>query len=336
VPNGCGSATVVVFAMDSGGTACNGIDRSAPCQFTITIHPVDDCPIAFPQLVNVNEDSSIAVVLGAFDADSAGSCGLSTLTFTIVTPPAHGTLSGTAPNLVYTPTPGYPSGCGHNNGADSFSYTVSDGECTSQPATVTIRIVEINDCPTAVAQVNPLCALPGTDMLTIISGNNSNSCVILDGTHSSDPECDPLTYAWYLDGSPVAFSTSALTTNCFPLGIHHITLAVNDGQCDGIAQVTIEIVTACEGIEALIDDINNSTLTRKNKRPFLASLKAACASFDRGSNGSGINQLQAFINKVRAQISRDNPVEAARFIAAAQAIIDGVKCAEELDAAMNP
>src|SRR5262249_50673564 len=29
------------------------------------------------------------------------------LTFTVASPPAHGTLSGTAPNLVYTPAPGY-------------------------------------------------------------------------------------------------------------------------------------------------------------------------------------------------------------------------------------
>jgi len=133
----------------------------------------------------------------------------------------------------------------------------------------------------------------------------------------------------------VAFSTSSLTTNCFPLGVHHITLDVKDSQCDGIAQVTIEVVTACEAIEALIDDINNSNLTRKNKRPFLASLKAACASFERDSTGSGINQLGAFINKVRAQVSRDNPVEAARFIAEAQAIIDAFKCAQDLNALMH-
>ncbi|MEY2408974.1 MAG: hypothetical protein QOF48_1644, partial [Verrucomicrobiota bacterium] len=331
----CGSATVTVVAMDNGGTACNGTDTSASCQFTITIRPVDDCPVAFAQTVNVNEDSSIAIVLGAFDADSAGSCGLGTLTYTIVTGPTHGTLTGTPPNLVYKPTPGYPSGCGHNNGADSFTYRVSDGECVSQPATVTIRVIEVNDCPTAVIQATPLCALPGMNGLLIVSGNNSNACIILDARNSSDIECDPLTYAWFLDGAPVPFSTAALTTNCFEVGMHHITLAARDGQCDGTAQVTIEIISGCEAIEALIDDKNTSSLTRKNKRPFLASLKAACASFERGSFGSGVNQLEAFINKVRAQVSRDNPVEAARFTAEAHAFIDAIHCSQDMEAVMH-
>ena len=41
---------------------------------------------------------------------------------------------------------------------------------------------------------------------------------------------------------------------------------------------------------------------RKNKRPILASLKAAQASFDRGDMIPALNQLQACGNKVRAQL----------------------------------
>jgi len=68
-------------------------------------------------------------------------------------------------------------------------------------------------------------------------------------------------------------------------------------------------------------------VARKNKRPLIASLKAAAASFDRESMQSGLNQLHAFQNKVRAQIAKDNPAEAAAFIAGAQKIIDAVNCA---------
>jgi hypothetical protein len=270
-------------------------------------------------------------VLGAVDADNNG-CGLDTLTFTVINVPLNGTLSGTPPNLVYTPTPG----CMNCTG-DSFTFDVSDGECVSQPATVVIHITitTSNHCPTAVIEASPLCAIPEVGGLIVISGNNSNACVILDGTHSSDPEHSPLTYAWFVDGNPVPFSTSAITTNCFGLGVHHITLLVSDGQCDGAATVAVEIITGCEAIEALIQDINASSLTRKNKRPFLASLKAACASMDRGSFTSALNQLGAFINKVRAQVSRDNPVEAARFIAEAQAIIDAIHCEQALDQLMH-
>ena len=43
------------------------------------------------------------------------------LTFTVVSPRSHGSLSGTAPNLVYTPEPNY-------YGPDAVTFTASDGE----------------------------------------------------------------------------------------------------------------------------------------------------------------------------------------------------------------
>src|SRR5207244_2326145 len=47
--------------------------------------------------------------------------------------PAHGILSGTAPNLTYTPAANY-------TGADSFTFTVNDGLIDSAPATVSLAI----------------------------------------------------------------------------------------------------------------------------------------------------------------------------------------------------
>jgi len=44
---------------------------------------------------------------------------------------------------------------------------------------------------------------------------------------------------------------------------------------------------------------------------------------------SGLNQLHAFQNKVRAQIAKENPAEAAAFIASVQKIIDAVHCASQ-------
>ncbi|MBX7218767.1 MAG: YHYH protein [Blastocatellia bacterium] len=49
--------------------------------------------------------------------------------------PAHGTLSGTAPNLRYTAAPGF-------EGTDTFIYQVNDGERDSAPATVTLTVVK--------------------------------------------------------------------------------------------------------------------------------------------------------------------------------------------------
>jgi hypothetical protein len=47
--------------------------------------------------------------------------------------PSHGVVSGTAPNVTYTPTTGY-------TGADSFTFTASNAGGTSNTATVTINI----------------------------------------------------------------------------------------------------------------------------------------------------------------------------------------------------
>src|SRR5262249_60938148 len=44
----------------------------------------------------------------------------------------------------YTPGPNF-------NGADSFTYTVRDGELTSAPAPVSITVLSVNDDPVAVA-----------------------------------------------------------------------------------------------------------------------------------------------------------------------------------------
>lgn len=60
------------------------------------------------------------------------------LTFAIVNPPAHGTLSGIAPTLVYTPSRWYI-------GPDTFTYKVNDGKTDSKPATVKLTVVQPPD-----------------------------------------------------------------------------------------------------------------------------------------------------------------------------------------------
>ena len=56
-----------------------------------------------------------------------------TLTYSVITQPAHGTLTGTAPNLTYTPATNF-------NGSDSFTFVVNNGLSNSAPATVSIAV----------------------------------------------------------------------------------------------------------------------------------------------------------------------------------------------------
>ena len=82
--------------------------------------------MAYAQSVSVGINTAKTITLVATDADGG------TLTYTTVNP-THGTLSGTAPNVTYTPTTNY-------SGADSFTFQASDGTNTSAAATVSINV----------------------------------------------------------------------------------------------------------------------------------------------------------------------------------------------------
>ena len=66
-------------------------------------------------------------MLVATDADG------DTLTYTVTSQPADGELSGTAPELTYTPDAGW-------TGTDTFTFTAYDGSANSDEATVTITV----------------------------------------------------------------------------------------------------------------------------------------------------------------------------------------------------
>jgi hypothetical protein len=60
------------------------------------------------------------------------------ITFALVEAPIYGTLSGAAPNLTYTPGPGF-------SGLERLVFTVNNGTATSRPADVTIQVLPGND-----------------------------------------------------------------------------------------------------------------------------------------------------------------------------------------------
>ena len=74
----------------------------------------NSAPVADNQSVGTPEDTAVAITLTATDADS------NPLTYSIVSGPSHGTLSGSAPNVTYTPAANY-------NGPDSFTFKANDG-----------------------------------------------------------------------------------------------------------------------------------------------------------------------------------------------------------------
>ncbi len=106
---------------------------------TINITAVNDKPIANAQTLSTAEDTALPIVLTGSDVETA----LVDLVFTVVSAPSHGSISGTGSNISYTPNLNY-------NGPDSFTFTVSDGSLTSDPATIAITVTAVNDAPVAV------------------------------------------------------------------------------------------------------------------------------------------------------------------------------------------
>jgi formylglycine-generating enzyme required for sulfatase activity len=116
-----GSDSFVVQAYDTWGAKTS-------ITVNVTIQPVNDAPLANAQFVSVATNTPRAITLTGYDIVEG-----SAITYAVDAPPTHGALSGTPPNVTYTPDPGY-------KGSDSFTFTVNDRTNDSAPATVTLWV----------------------------------------------------------------------------------------------------------------------------------------------------------------------------------------------------
>ena len=71
-------------------------------------------------------------------------------------------------------------------------------------------------------------------------------------------------------------------------------------------------------VERLMAQVESSW---PRSQPLIGTLSAALRSIERGNFVAAVNQLQAFQNKVRAQVSRSDPALAASFVGVAQEVI---------------
>ena len=175
--NYSGGDTLTITSLDSGTPVLNAVSTVA-----ITVTFVHYPPVATPQTVTTLENNPASVTLAG--TDIAGYA----LSFAVASSPVHGIISGSAPNLTYTPNVNY-------SGNDSFNFTANDGSLTSNAAAVTLNV-------TFVAQ--PPVASPA--MVTV--NENNPKVITLTGT---DPQSYPLTFT--LATNPTHGSVSLSTPN---------------------------------------------------------------------------------------------------------------------------
>ena len=179
-------------------------------------------PVANNGSATVDEDGSVAITLTATDSDAGAS-----LTYSVVAGPTNGALSGTAPNLTYTPNANY-------NGSDSFTFKANDGTVDSNVASISITVNAVNDTP--VWAGNPIV---GSDATKDVPYSGT-----LAGEASDVDTSDSLTFAlvgaqgWLSvapDGTLSGTPTSA------DVGPNTFTVSVTDGVIGTPVQTTLDI-----------------------------------------------------------------------------------------------
>jgi hypothetical protein len=183
--------------------------------------PINQPPTANNQSVTTNEDTSAIVTLTASDPEA------NALTYAVLSNPAHGTLSGAPPSLIYQPA-------GNYSGADSFTFRVNDGQANSNVATVSVAVMPQNDPPVAAGE-----------SYSVTSGNVLN--VAVPGVLGNDSDIDSASLQAQLATAP---AHGALTLNAN--GSFSYTPTTGYGGPDSFAYVATDgAVTSGQAVVAI-------------------------------------------------------------------------------------
>jgi hypothetical protein len=124
------SNVTVDYVTSAPGQASNG---QVAYSYTIMPNEGDNAPVAYDQAMSTSEGVSVPVSLNASDIDG------DVLSYQVVDSPSHGSLSGDAPDLVYTPDAGF-------TGLDGFTFKANDGVKDSNVACVSVTVSSEASC----------------------------------------------------------------------------------------------------------------------------------------------------------------------------------------------
>jgi PKD repeat protein len=270
--------------------------------FNVHVNEVNVAPVlAQPSDMTVNEGASATQQLTATDADIPAN----TLTFSKVSGPTFMTVSASG---LISLTPG-----GSDAGSYPVTVRVSDGTANDTKS-FTITVNNVNNAPTANA------GGPYTGSVNI--------AVSFNGTGSSDPDGDVLTYSW--DFGDLSSGTGSTTTHTYTAaGVYTVVLTVSDGTLSDTDTTTATIsdffaatvfgTGGNTGIKLhagkpqhcfqvqpvngsyVNENVDLSTITMTYGAVSIPAI-AGKTSVDGDKNGDGINEISACFSKDNLRI----------------------------------
>jgi VCBS repeat-containing protein len=224
----------------------------------------NQAPVATADTYSTDEDTTLMVaapgVLGN-DSDPDGN----PLTATLVTGPAHGTLT-LNPNGSFTYTP-----AANSNDAVTFTYRASDGTAQSNLATVTITVNPVNDAPTVTVAAGGACGTndrSGTINLTVGDIDSPATALTLTVASTSNPTLVPSNNVVF--GGSVANRTLTATAVAGRTGTAVLMVRVSDGQASGSVKVTVRV--GSNGNDTLPGDADTDLAFGQNGNDTLSGL----------------------------------------------------------------
>ena len=157
-------------------TATDPSNASDSISVDITVTDVNEAPNPTDDAATTDEDVAVNIRVLTNDKDPEGDA----LSVRLRSRPRNGsaTVDATTNEVTYTPN-------AHYHGADSFTYTVSDGGLTSRQATVNVTVNSVNDPP----------VFPAATTTRSVSQNAQPGANVGQPLTATDADGDVLTYS---------------------------------------------------------------------------------------------------------------------------------------------
>jgi sugar lactone lactonase YvrE len=151
---------------------------------------------------------------------------------------------------------------------------------------------------------NPI-AVMNTLPVEVISTNGVDATVSLNGSGSSDPDGDPITYQWFDGSNPTPIATTVTATVTLTIGFHDIRLRVADnrGGSNESAPQTVSIITAPPEIE--ITSISPTSGKRGTKVNVIINGRGFTSDTYASVNSGGVTVATTFVSSTRLTATFD-------------------------------